>query len=110
MRALLCLSTLLAVLLLAPSIASANAPAPWWACDKRIENDTCDPYGGGSGLCTLQPDCTDDPSTEINECLYCEATDDGGGCSLGGARSLALPWAVLLAGALVVLRRRWSRR
>jgi hypothetical protein len=33
------------------------------------------------GTCELEPNCTDDPETEVNECLICDVQ---GGCSVMG--------------------------
>ena len=98
----------LSLLLLAPGIVLANSPPPWHGCESGIEGDTCDPYSGDDGVCTVQQACSDDPGTERNECLWCEATDSGG-CTISGAGGPALPSMLLLAGlvaALVVRRRR----
>jgi len=62
----------------------ANAPAPYWACQGMSAGDRCTPYGStsgsgcgvngddGKGVCRLVSTCTDDPETDVNECLFCQ--------------------------------------
>jgi hypothetical protein len=51
-----------------------NVPAPYWACEGKQEGEACT-YGYScyaNGVCRLQPNCTDDTSTSVNECLICQ--------------------------------------
>ncbi len=58
----------------------ANAPAPYWACQGKSAGERCTAYGSSSGcgvtgddsVCRLVSSCTDDPETDVNECLYCQ--------------------------------------
>jgi hypothetical protein len=68
------------LLLLAVFLLSvANAPAPYWACGGKSRGDRCEPYGSTSGcfhgdpegVCQLAESCTDNPETDVNECLNC---------------------------------------
>jgi hypothetical protein len=68
------------LLLLAVFLLSvANAPAPYWACSGKSAGDQCEPYGSTSGCfhddsegrCQLYEGCTDNPETDVNECLNC---------------------------------------
>jgi hypothetical protein len=49
-------------------------PAPYYACEGKAPGDRCT-YGygcSGNGTCRLLTEnCTDDPSTDLNECLVC---------------------------------------
>jgi hypothetical protein len=102
-RGLLCVAVT-AGLLLAAANAYANAPAPWHACDGLKEGDRCGMGHYYDGYCVLQTDqCTDDASTAINECLWCdnsEAGDDGGGCSMVPSPISAVLWIQALAAAI----------
>ena len=54
-------------------LSMGNLPAPYYACAGKAEGDRCT-YGygcSGNGTCRLLQECTDDPSTELNECLVC---------------------------------------
>lgn len=95
---------LVLALVLIASPALANAPAPWWACEGKAAGDTCDLYPSGKGLCGVQANCTDDPSTTVDECLFCESDPDKGCQSAGGPGvGLAL---LALAGLAIGWRRR----
>ena len=73
----------LLLLLAVVFLSVANAPAPYWACDGKSRGDKCEPdsYTSGctsgclhhnpEGVCELATGCTDDPSTAVNECLWC---------------------------------------
>jgi hypothetical protein len=62
----------------------ANAPAPYWACQGKAAGERCTAYGSSSGsgcsltggdddsVCRLVSSCTDNPETDVNECLYCQ--------------------------------------
>lgn len=67
---------LIIIVIIIAFITIGNAPAPYWACEGLSEGDECEPYSYGScsnksGTCQLREDCTDDPESEINECLQC---------------------------------------
>jgi MYXO-CTERM domain-containing protein len=92
------------VLVLFPLAGLANSPAPWWACEGRVVGDSCDPYGGGDGVCELDAECEDDEGTEVNECLWCDELPGEGGCATAGASAGALGLVGL--GLLLALRRK----
>lgn len=114
-RGLLCVAAMVG-LLLAAGNAYANAPAPWYACDGLKEGDRCGMGHYYDGYCALQTNqCTDDASTAVNECLWCEGEgdgggDDGGGCSVVRRSKTAVFWiqalAVVLGLGLILLRKR----
>ncbi len=65
-------------MLLAPLVLG-DAPAPFWACDGKRPGARCRKYGVSScfsrsedGVCVVQTNCKDDPSTPIDECLWCQ--------------------------------------
>ena len=74
------LAGILLLLLLVLLTTVANAPAPYWACAGQAEGDRCEPYGASSGCfhsaddgtCRQVSTCTDDLTTTVNECLYCQ--------------------------------------
>lgn len=51
-----------------------NSAPPWYACQGLNDGDPCQ-YGYGCShnqVCTRQAaHCTDDPGTEVDECLWC---------------------------------------
>lgn len=59
-------------------LSLGNVPAPYYACEGKAEGDRCT-YGygcSGNGTCRLlKENCTDDPNTELNECLVCNTGD-----------------------------------
>ena len=92
--------------ILVPAAALANSPAPWWACEGKTVGDDCDPYGGGNGICEARTDCQNDPETEVDECLRCDALpgdSEGGGCATVSVSSGALG---VLGSILAALLRR----
>jgi hypothetical protein len=63
----------LLLVLLAMLLLMGNLPSPHYACAGKAEGDPCT-YGYGcntGGVCRLNQECTDDPSTPENECLLC---------------------------------------
>jgi hypothetical protein len=69
----ICIIVLLLIMLL---LSLGNAPDPRLGCKGRSDGDPCiEGFGCGPGpkICRLREDCTDDPETELNECLYCES-------------------------------------
>jgi MYXO-CTERM domain-containing protein len=72
---------LMSLLLCAP--AQANVPAAFNACEGAQEMDPCSTPGPNHGACVLDTLCTDNPDTEVNECLLCQdpcwATEAQGG-------------------------------
>lgn len=68
---------LLIILICGLFLSLGNVPAPYYACEGKAPGDRCT-YGygcSGNGTCALVENCTDDPSTEINECLQCNTRD-----------------------------------
>jgi hypothetical protein len=59
-------------------LSLGNVPAPYYACEGKAPGDRCT-YGygcSGNGTCRLLTEnCTDDPSTDLNECLVCNTGD-----------------------------------
>lgn len=108
-------------LLLWPAPAAANAPAPWWACKGRQVGQTCDPYGGGSGICEQLPNCEDhEEAADVDSCVVCRRTSAASclGCATAppgdgaGGLLLLVTGAGGLLGALLVTaprRRRGAR-
>lgn len=50
-----------------------NSAPPWYACEGKADGDPCQ-YGYGcstNGVCRLNPNCTDEPNSKVNECLTC---------------------------------------
>ena len=61
----------LILLLILVTPAAANVPAAFFACEGADPGDPCNKPGPEYGACVLDTLCTDDPDTEVNECLLC---------------------------------------
>ena len=73
MKKKICITVIFLLLLL---LSMGNAADPRLGCKGRSEGDPCiEGFGCGPGtrICRLQEGCTDDPETELNECLMCES-------------------------------------
>lgn len=88
-------------------------------CWDQAPNTACTRRDGTPGVCEVQDRCTDDPYKSFAECNRCvagtpteevpETKDDSGcvGAGLGGVSWRGLwPWALVLLGFGVQLRRR----
>ncbi len=68
---------------LAPGAALANVPAAFFACDGLDEGDACQQPGPRYGACVRDTLCTDNPATDVDECVLCVdpcwVTDRAGG-------------------------------
>lgn len=68
----------LAALFLGLIFSLGNVPAPYYACAGKAEGDPCT-WGyscGNNGRCAFERGCTDDPGTDIDECLVCNTRRD----------------------------------
>ena len=66
------------------SIAYANIPAAYLACEGAMEKAPCSLPGPQFGVCVRDTLCSDPSETSVNECMICVdecwASVDGAGC------------------------------
>lgn len=60
-----------ASLLATTSVARANVPAAYWACEGARNGAECRYLGGLHGACVLDFKCDDNADTDVDECLIC---------------------------------------
>ena len=107
MKSILSVSAAFLLMLGAVGSAFANGPPPWYACEGRTAGDSCDPHDADHGICETSSSCTDEPSTAVNECLRCNATEEeDSGCA--AARTGVL--GALAVGLILSSTRRFRRR
>lgn len=68
-RTHMCLAIILSWLL--GSLALANVPAAYLACEGAKNSDNCQLPGPRYGNCVLDTLCEDPQTTDVNECLLC---------------------------------------
>lgn len=58
-------------LLLIAGVAHANIPAAFFACEGAEQGEPCSMPGPFFGNCVRDTLCTDNPDTDVDECLLC---------------------------------------
>jgi MYXO-CTERM domain-containing protein len=61
----------LALTLALPTLAEANVPASFLACEGAADGEPCSMPGPFYGNCVRDTLCTDNPATDPDECLLC---------------------------------------